>query len=89
MRWNTRMASYTYSVSPDYRMALQEYEALYEQWRHAEAELAQCELRLWSEALRVHAGEAACALGAETLRLRGIAHAARARVLDLSRNVLR
>jgi hypothetical protein len=83
------MPSYTYSVSPGDRMALQQYEALYEQWRHAEAELADCELRLWSEALREHAGEAPCALCAEALRLREIAHAARARVLDLSRNVLR
>lgn len=81
------MPSYTYSVSPGDRTALQEYEALYEQWRRAEAELAQSELRLWTEALR--AGEAPCSLGAETLRLRDIANAARARVLDLSRHVLR
>lgn len=87
MRWNTRMASMTYSVTPGDRTALQEYEALYEQWRHAEAELAECEVRLWTEALR--AGEAPRPLGAETLRRRDIACAARARVLDLSRNVLR
>jgi hypothetical protein len=81
------MASYTYSVTPVDRTALQEYEALYEQWRHAETELAQSEVRLWTEALR--AGKPPCSLSAETLRLRDVALSARARVLDLSRAVLR
>lgn len=81
------MPSYTYSVTPGDRTALQEYEALYERWRLAEAELAQSEIRLWTEALR--AGKPPCSAGAETLRLRDIANAARARVLDLSRSVLR
>ena len=89
LRWNTRMASMTYSVTPGDRMALQEYEALYEQWRRAEAELAECEVRLWTEALRARGGGPPCPLGAEALRLRDAAHAARARVLDLSRAVVR
>lgn len=86
MRWNRRMASTTYSVTPGDRTALREYEALYEQWRHAEADLAASEMRLWAEALR--AGAAPCSLAAETLRLRDLAHAARTRVLDLSGAVL-
>ena len=81
------MASYTYSATPVDRMALQEYEALYEQWRRAEAEAVAGETRLWTEALRT--GAAPCRLGAEIVRLRDIADAARARVLDLSRDVVR
>lgn len=81
------MASITYATTPGDRMALQEYEASFEQWRHAEAELAESEMRLWTEALRT--GGAPCSLGPHTVRLRDVANAARTRVLDLSRAMLR
>jgi hypothetical protein len=65
------------------RAALQGFESAYEQWRLAEAALAEAEVRLWTEALRGADGPTCRRLGAETLALRDSARASRQGVLAL------
>jgi hypothetical protein len=71
------------SPSDPERTALLRFEAAYEQWRVAEAALAESETRLWTETLRGGDGETCRRLGAKTLEFREAARAARQNVLAL------
>jgi hypothetical protein len=65
------------------RAALLRFEAAYEQWRLAEAALAESEVRLWNATLASTGLATRTRLAAETLALRNGARAARQAVLAL------
>ena len=70
------MAGSTPTPTPAQRAALLHFEHLHEAWRVADAALADAELRLCEATLHAPLDQVRASLGAETLRLRGVARAA-------------
>lgn len=82
---NSFMSPHTSPPTECHRAALLWFEAEYEQWRLAGAELAHAELHLWMKILGGADAQASRPLGAEILKLRHAGRAALHAVLAVLR----